>query len=342
MRTLIVALAAITLGFPVMSHANSHPRSAAQEMAETAANFLAALSPEQREAATFEFDADERHNWHFVPRPRNGIPIKELTTTQRHLLQALLSSGLSHQGLIKAYTIMSLEQILHELEGGAAHRDPELYYITIFGRPGPEATWGWRLEGHHLAINFTIVDGEHVAGTPSFFGANPAEVRNGPRAGLRALAAEEDLGRELIQALSDEQREVAIFSTRAPRDIITGAERKVEPLPLAGIPAADLDDSQQQLLLRLIEEFVRRHRPELADQDLEKIHQAGFGEIHFGWAGATEPGQGHYYRIQGPTFILEYDNVQNNANHIHAVWRDFENDFGEDLLRRHYELHPHD
>ncbi len=311
-------------------------------MAETAANFLAALTPEQSETTVFAFEEEERHNWHFVPRQRNGIPIRDLTVTQRHLLQALLASGLSHQGLIKAHTIMSLEEILRELESGAAHRDPELYYLTIFGDPSPEATWGWRLEGHHLSINFTIVDGQHVSATPSFFGANPAEVRTGPRSGLRALAAEEDLGRKLLESLEEEQRDIAVFTTVAPRDIITGADRRVEPLERVGIGASELTGSQQQLLLRLIEEYVRRHRPAFADQDLEKIHQAGFDEIHFGWAGGFERGQGHYYRLQGPTFIMEYDNVQNNANHIHTVWRDFENDFGEDLLRRHYERHSHD
>jgi hypothetical protein len=197
------------------------------------------------------------------------------------------------------------------------------------------------VEGHHLSLNFTIADAHHVAVTPSFFGSNPGEVRSGARKGLRVLAGEEDLGRLLVKSLNEEQRKKAVFETKAPSDIITGAQRRVKALEPAGVALKELDQDQARMLWSLLEEYVRRYRPELAEEDLSRIEKAGRDKISFAWAGSVEPGQGHYYRVQGPTFLLEYDNTQNNANHIHAVWRDLKNDFGDDLLRRHYEEHPH-
>jgi hypothetical protein len=313
-----------------------------EEMADAANAWLASLTNEQRARAYFEFKNDERLNWHFIPRERRGLPWKDMEPAQRHLASALLSSGLSQRGYIKATTIMSLEQILKELEQDRGpHRDPENYYWSIFGQPAPHGTWGWRVEGHHLALNFTIVEGEYFASSPSMFGSNPAEVRQGSRAGLRVLAAEEDLGRELVRSLDADQRSKALVSDTAPRDVLTGAERKVSPLSPTGLAAAAMTDSQKKLLRRLLEEYARRARAELADADLARIDKEGFDKVHFAWAGSEQPGQGHYYRVQGPTFLLEYDNTQNNANHIHAVWRDFTGDFGEDILARHYRETPH-
>jgi hypothetical protein len=272
------------------------------------------------------------------------LTIKEMTPEQRTLARALLASGLSQQGYSKATNIMTLEPILFELEGANRKfpRDPELYHFFVFGKPAAKDTWGWRVEGHHVSVNFTIVDGEFIAGTPSFFGANPAEVREGPRSGLRILAGEEDLGRQLVQSLNADQRKVAIFQATAPKEIITEARRKVEPLEAAGIAGAKLNQQQSDMLLKLIKEYVFRVRPDLAAEDLRKIEKAGVEKIHFAWAGGIERGEGHYYRVQGPTFLLEYDNTQNNNNHIHAVWRDFAGDFGEDLLLKHYQevAHP--
>lgn len=330
----------VALVFTYCRFAAAHSESeeaAAEHMAEAANRFLAALSPEQRQKAVYEMKADERFNWHFIPKTRNGLPMNAMTSEQQPLALALLNSGLSHQGYFKATTIMSLEQILHELEQGKGpKRDPELYFVTIFGAPGPKNTWGWRFEGHHLALNFTIVEGHHIAATPSFLGSNPAEVRVGPRKGLRTLAAEEDLARELAKSLNEEQKRVAIYSNEAPKDIITGADRKARLLKPDGLPAIRLNDAQAKLLWAIIREYVFRARPAVAEVDLRKIEKAGKEKIFFAWAGSLEKGQGHYYRVQGPTFLLEYDNTQNNANHVHAVWRDLENDFGEDLLREHY------
>jgi hypothetical protein len=211
----------------------------------------------------------------------------------------------------------------------------------VFGQPAPAATWGWRVEGHHVSLNFTIVDGVLVAATPSFFGANPARVPRGPRQGLRALAAEEDLGRQLVLSLTPRQKQVAILNQQVPADIITGSARAVTPLQPTGLLAAAMSYQQNEKLLALIREYLGRNRPELAEADLKKIRSAGIDRIGFVWIGGLEQGEAHYYRVQGPTFLLEYDNIQNQANHIHAVWRDFENDFGDDLLKRHYERSAH-
>jgi Protein of unknown function (DUF3500) len=316
---------------------------AAEEMADAANHFLAALNPDQKAKAHFDLKADERQNWHFIPKDRNGLPMKGMTSAQKLLAQSLLASGLSQRGYVKATTIMSLEQVLAEMEGPNRHfpRDPELYYVSIFGNPGAKETWGWRVEGHHVSINFTIVKGEFISATPSFLGSNPAEVKEGPRKGLRVLAAEEDLGRQLVKSLDADQRKVAIIAVKAPAEIITGADRKVKALEPVGLAVGQMNDDQKQILKKLIHEYVYRDRPEVADKDLAKIREAGPEKILFAWAGGVEPGQGHYYRIQGPTFLMEYDCTQNNANHIHAVWRDFESDFGEDLLREHYDQVPH-
>lgn len=310
------------------------------ELAQAANNFLAALKPEQKAKASFELKSDERVNWHFIPKERQGLPFKEMSPAQKHLAHALLGSILSQRGHFKVATVMSLEQVLHELENNAPHRDADLYYFSIFGTPGKDV-WGWRIEGHHLSMNFLVRGDTVLANTPSFIGVNPGEVRSGPRKGLRLLAVEEDLGRQLAKSLDENQRKLGLIAAEAPKDIITAASRKVKPLEPAGLPVIQLNPEQRDLLKKLVQEYVYRHRPEVADADRKKIEAAGWQNITFAWAGSLEPGQGHYYRIQGPTFLLEYDNTQNNANHIHTVWRDFENDFGEDTLRRHYEQTPH-
>lgn len=309
----------------------------AESMAAAANNFLASLDDDQRKAARFEVKDEERKNWHFIPKERNGLPLKRMDTTQRNLAFALLNSGMSNSGYAKALTIMTLEQILWELENHSPKRDPEMYHVSIFGEPGSNATWGWRVEGHHLSVNFTIAEGKQISGTPSFFATNPAKVIEGPRKGLRVLAREEDLARELVKSFKPKQREAIIIAAEAPRDILTSAERKVSPLDATGITYAAMNDAQRKLLWQLIREYVTRHRSELAQADLAKIEKAGLDGIQFAWAGGVEPREGHYYRVQGPTFLLEYANTQNDANHVHAVWRDFENDFGDDILRRHFE-----
>jgi hypothetical protein len=313
----------------------------AEDMAQATKALLTTLTPEQRGKAVIEFQNQERFNWDFVPHVRNGLPFKELNADQQELGRALLRSGLSPQGYTKATNIIYvLERVLRDLENQSARRDSGLYYVTVFGNPD-QSPWGWRVEGHHLSLNFTINRGEVLAVSPSFFGSNPAEVPQGPHKGLRPLEVEENLARQLVLSLNEAQRKSAIISTTAPREILTGNARKAKPLEPLGISVGQMTDSQREVFRSLIKEYVFRFRSELAEADLQKIERAGFEKICFAWAGALEPGQGHYYRVQGPTFLMEYDKTQNDANHIHTAWRDFENDFGDDLLRRHYEQVPH-
>jgi hypothetical protein len=325
------SLLAVNLGGKAQAH------DVVPAMAAAADAWLDSLDDPQKAKAIFTFDNDERKDWHFIPKERNGLTIKEMRPEQRALAQALLNSGLSHKGYAKAVTIMSLERILWELENHAEKRDPEKYHFSIFGDPTKDKTWGWRVEGHHLSANFTIIDGRIVAGTPSFMGANPGKVMEGPRKDLRVLGEEEDLGRALMTALPEGQRKKALIATEAPAEVITAAERKVSALEAVGIPFGELAEAQKEQLWGIIEAYVGRIREELAAEDLNHIRDAGLDGILFAWAGSIEVGQPHYYRVQGPTFLLEFDNTQNGANHPHAVWRDFANDFGEDLLRKHYD-----
>ena len=324
------------------AHSGDPLAAAGADMAQAANNLLAALSADQRSKISFEFKDEERYDWHFIPRVRKGLPLKEMDHAQRPLAHALLSMGLGQRGYVEAVTIISLEQILKEMEQGRGPtRDPENYSFSIFGKPGPQGTWGWRVEGHHLSLHFTLAGGRPVAGTPAFMGTNPGEVRQGPRQGLRVLAAEEDLGREIVKSLDDGQKKTAILPGEAPGEIITKNDRKAMLTDPAGITVEKLNPQQRHMLLSLIDLYARRLRTEMAEQDLRKLMDAGVEKVRFAWAGGLERGQPHYYRILGPTFLIEYDNTQNNANHIHTVWRDLSNDFGEDVLKKHYDQSPH-
>ena len=309
----------------------------ASMMGAAALAFINSLSADQRAKAAFSFEDEQRFDWHFIPRARKGISFKELDSAQRLLGNALMSAGLGQRGMITTATIMSLDAILREMEQGRGPvRDPELYFLSIFGGAQSDKPWGWRVEGHHVALNFTLVEGKHIATTPAFLGANPAEVLQGERKGLRALALEEDLARQLIKSLDDKHRAQAVVSQSAPGDILSTNLRKAEPLKPAGLQTNRLGQKQQEILMSLLNEYASRHAPDIAAARMDRIRDAGLGNIHFAWAGGFEKGQAHYYRIQSPTFLVEYDNIQNNANHIHTVWRDFNSDFGVDLLAMHH------
>jgi len=333
---------ALTLTFS--TSAIAHPdQVAAADMANAANAFLATLKPEQKAKASFKLDDANRTRWHFVPtemHPRHGLSFREMTQEQQHMAYALLASVLSARGLQKTAQIMSLEQILHDANPkGRFARDPKWYFVSIFGKPSVKGTWGWRFEGHHLSLSFTVVDG-HVGGlTPSFLGTNPGKVLDGPRKGLQVLASEEEIARALARSLNAEQRKVAVVDEKAPADIITKADRKARRLEPLGLAASEMNKKQFTQLWTLIEEYLRNYRPDLAEEGLKHLEGLDLKMIHFAWAGSLESGKGHYYRIQAPDFLIEYDNTQNGANHVHCVVRDLKRDFGEDLLRQHYEQH---
>lgn len=334
------------LGVSLVAPSPLPAHDAAEAMAKAAQAWLGALNESQRETAIHEIGDAERTNWHFIPKPfegegmRGGLPMRDMRQDQRALAFGLLSSGLSHQGFATATQIMSLEQVLWELENQSPKRNPEMYYLSIFGEPGSKA-WGWRVEGHHMSINFTVVDGKVTSGTPIFFASNPAEVLEGPRKGLKVLAAEEDQARALVKSLDEGQKKRAVIADKAPKDILTEALPEAASLGEEGIPFPELNDSQQAAMRELMRVYVHRLRPEIAEAEMAAIEAAGMDKVVFAWAGEFEDKTPHYYRIQGPTFLLEYANTQNGANHVHAVWRDFKGDFGRDVLREHFAATPH-
>lgn len=312
-----------------------------EDMAGAAMAFLATLDNAQRDRTRFAFDDEERFNWHYVPRRRQGLSLDAMTEAQRQAAFALLQAALSTAGYEKTTGIIALEGILGQAEGNPAFRDAERYYMTIFGSPSHDSPWGWRFEGHHLSLNFSSITDSLTIATPAFLGANPAEVQTGPRAGWRVLAEEEDRALALLHLLTDEQRARALIADRPPRDILTGADRRVRLAGGEGIPASILTGEQQTALLHLIDVYLGNMKPEIAERQRVQLREASLDRLYFAWAGGTERGDRQYYRIHGPTLLIEYDNTQNNANHIHTVWRDPTNDFGEDALRRHYEMHEH-
>lgn len=329
-----VALASVAV-IGLALWANAYVDQSGSRMAAAASRFLVSLDESQSKQATFEFDSPERLNWHFIPRERKGLPVKEMTGAQRALAFGLLNTGVSASGSLKATTIMSLEQILKDLEQGKGPvRDPERYFITIFGKPSDKGRWGWRIEGHHLSLNFTLQDGKVVSASPAFFGANPAEVRQGPREGLRALADREERALRLVQALKDDQKKIAVVVEKAPADIRAANIPQPPTEASEGISFAQLNGDQRPLLQALVESYAEDMPPDVASAWLDELKKAGVEDIRFAWQGATDRTEGHGYKIQGPTFLIEFNNTQNGANHIHSVWRNMLGDFGVPLASK--------
>ena len=308
-----------------------------QAMRQAAESLLAGLPEAARAKVVRAFDDRDRLDWHYTPRSRNGAALKELDARGRDAVHALLKTALSASGYRKAVNIIELELVLREIETFGMMRDPERYHLTIYGKPDAKAAWGWRFEGHHLSLNFTLAGDRASADTPSFFGANPALVTKGPKKGLRVLAAEEDEARALLGMLDEAQRGEAVFESRTFGEIVTSNADKVDPLKPVGVAAAKMDEKQRAQLMKLIEVYASNFEPALAAARMARVRHGGVEKIHFGWAGSTARGRPHYYRIQGPQFLIEYDCSQNDGNHIHTVWRDFNGDFGRDLLKAHYE-----
>ena len=342
MKRLAIAAALVLVSVTASTVASQRSATA---MSSAAAKWLASLSPEQHDRAVFPFDSEERLRWHYVPNetfPRKGLTIKAMSEPQRALAHDLLKTGLSARGYHTATSIMELEKVLRAIEGGGRMaRDHEEYLFSVFGTPGDKQAWGWRFEGHHLSVRFDVVAAKMTASSPAFFGANPAEVRDGPQKGTRVLGAEEDAGRALLDSLDATQRATAVVQTDAPGDILTTTKGTVDPLSPIGIKASALTRPQRELLMSLIDVYAGLMAADVAAERMDRLKKAGLDNIAFAWAGETEKGKKHYYRLQGPTFLVEYDNTQNDGNHIHSVWRDFNGDFGRDLLREHLKSNPH-
>jgi hypothetical protein len=310
---------------------------------DPAAQFINSLNSEQLDRALKSFDYQYKENWHYLPGTswfRTGLRLDALDNNQKAMVYELLRTSLSESGYDKTKRIIDLENILFELEGENGIRNPDYYFIEFFGNPESDSLWAWTFQGHHLAFHFSVVNGK-TSIAPRFMGANPAMIPEGPRKGERTLHREEDLGFELINALTEDQREEAIFSEKAYHDVVTVNSIEVGPLTPVGIRYSALNSAQQSILIQLINEYISVMPAEIAEKRLENLKQENLDNIMFGWAGATEPGIGHYYRVQGLSFLIEFDNTQGNANHIHSVWRDFEGDFGRDLIREHYMSSDH-
>ncbi|WP_259016494.1 DUF3500 domain-containing protein [Emticicia fluvialis] len=309
---------------------------------KAASAFLQLLDKTQLEKISYAYDSEERFNWYFVPKARNGLMLREMTDPQKAAAMNLLKATLSQQGQDKAIAIMQLEIILKELENAppeSDYRSPVKYYFTIFGTPNENKPWGWRLEGHHLSLNFSSASGKLASATPLFFGSNPGIVPTGEKKGYQILKDEANDAFELINSFSAEQIKKAIVSDIAPNDIITSNKRKIGALADEGITFAEMNDSQQKLLLRLLSVYIKNYPLGFSNELMHKIEKAGLSKLRFVWAGGRKYGEsnGHYYRIQNEVILIEYDNTQNGGNHIHTVTRDLTNDFGEDILSKHYE-----
>jgi len=318
----------------------SDPLAAVREaMAAAAADWLASLDPAQRAKACFGFPADdERSRWYYTPTERGGLPLAEMGPVSQRLAHRLVASGLSEGGYATAATVMGLENVLDAKEGwrrgydgrAVPHRgrDPQLYFVSVFGDPGA-GVWGWRVGGHHVALNYTLAADGGVSASPLFLGANPAMTRLVGPGVLRPLAAEEDLARELLETLAPGQLATATLSEEAPGDILERNRARIRPGPPEGLAGAGMLPQQRALLAGLVGQYLRRLPGPLADLQAGRVLGERLEAVHFGWAGPPEPGRPHYYRIQGRGLHIEYDNVQNGANHVHTVWRDPEGDFGQ-------------
>lgn len=330
---------------------------ASGEMAAAAKRFLASLTEEQRKQATFKLDDKERTNWYFIPdfaiKPagvRNGLPMTKMTPQQKIFAVTLPSTALSHRGYLELMSIRALEQVLFEIEGRDV-RNPELYYVSIFGTPDAKGTWGWRFEGHHLSVNITIVDGKKFSVTPSFYGSNPATVKQGPLKGVEVLKQEQQLALNLVKSFNPDQLAIATIDTKKVdekllaksviKEVLTTDDPVADPglFTQKGIQYADLDPKQQKMLLRLVNAYLQRFRPELLKGTKYLGNLRDGDHLYFAWSGGQKRGDFHYYRIQSKVFLIEFANTQNDANHVHATWREWDGDFGRDLLKEHMQNH---
>jgi hypothetical protein len=318
-----------------------------QELWEKAQKFIGSLSTDLQQQLLYDFADEGRTSFHFVPMSRRGPTFHDFDENQRDLALELLRSSLSSEGYRKGSEIMELENVLiimdqYPMPDGSLARDPLNYHFNIFGKPGPNEFWGWSFEGHHLSLNFTAERASIVSSTPSFMGSNPGIVPIEKDKGKQVLRKESQLALSLVQSLTEAQLAKAKFSDTAPREILTGNRKEITTLEPKGILYSQFTPDQQESFLELLEVYIGNYIFDFAESFRKKIMDAGVEHLYFAWAGGLEWGQPHYYRIQGPTLLIEYDNIQNNANHVHTVVRDLTNDFAEDILREHYLKEHHD
>ena len=322
----------------------THPHApVSAAMVDAARRWLASLDAPRRSKATYHYLDGERIFWYYPPLNRHGLPLRDMDDNQRALALELLSTGLTDEAGQQARLIIEHEDVLGPLEAEAGHttwpRDPHLYYWTVFGEPGRAEPWGWRAEGHHLSVHYSVWGDQVIAVTPFFFGANPAEVRKGPKEGLRILSRREDLAIDLISSLDAGQRGKAVIHDKAPWDILGYNSSKQAVHNDEGLAGREMNGTQREMLMTLISEYVHGVPAPVAAERMGKIRETGLDSYRLVWAGGLDRSRDHYYRIHGGQFIVEFDNIQNGANHIHSVWRDVENDFAQDVLRDHRMLY---
>ncbi|MGE5192146.1 MAG: DUF3500 domain-containing protein [Deltaproteobacteria bacterium] len=341
-RLVVPSLVAAMMGAILFAQPDAK-EATGKAMFQAVQRFRGTLSKEQLAKASFGFDDAERLNWHFIPRERKGLPLRELEGESLKAAQALIASGLSQAGYDQALSIMSLEEVLYLLEPGdraerRERRNPGKYYISIFGTPSEKGKWGWRLEGHHISLNYTFDKGDVISSTPEFFGANPAFIDAGPDRVIRPLGTEEDLARQILKLCTPEQTKIAYIDKTAPGDLRVGSDAQhpnpqPETTPPVGLPASQMSADQKKLLAELLGQYLKNMPGDISTRRRSLLTHAGVDNIYFAWWGGTERNQPHYYRIQGPTFLIEYNNTQNKANHVHSYWRDFAGDFGIPLKK---------
>jgi hypothetical protein len=332
-RAVLAAAALLPFGA-----ASAQTADAAQRIAEAANRFLASLDTAQRLRALIAFESDNRLDWHYIPRNRSGLSLGEMQPAQAAAARALFATVLNDEGLKLLDGVRLLEGILREQQG--SFRDPARYYVSVFGTPG-RFPWGWRFEGHHLSLNVTLPAAGHVAVTPFFVGAHPATVRDGPNRGFRLLGASEDIARQIMAGLTDAQRRSAIISDRSFGEIVASPQRERDLGQPRGLELGTMNAPSKALVEALMDRFLSTLAPDLVATQKRRVLEQGLAAFRFAWAGSLTPGEAHYFRVHGPVTVIEYDNTQNGANHVHSVWRDLTADFGNDALADHYRRQPH-
>ena len=332
-RTVLAVAALLPFGA-----ASAQTVDAAQRIADAANRFLISLDEGQRQKAMIAFDSANRLDWHYIPRSRPGLALGEMRQNQADAARALFASVLNQRGLELLDGVRLLEGVLREQQG--SFRDPARYYVSVFGTPG-RFPWGWRFEGHHLSLNVALPAAGHVSVMPFFTGAHPATVRDGPNRGFRLLGASEDIARQIMAGLNEQQRQAAIIANRSFGEIVASPQREQDLGSPKGLLLGEMTGAQRTLVEALMDRFLGTLAADLLAQQKQRVMQQGLATFRFAWAGSVTPGEAHYFRVHGPVTLIEHDNTQNGANHVHAVWRDLAADFGRDALADHYRQQKH-